>query len=157
MYGPDGFWLLLGIAVLAYILITPVFGFVAWRHGRRTREDLAILRRKLDLTGQRVTELGRGLAELCGDAPQAAEAPVATPEALRPAAQPVAAVPPPVAKAVPEAAAPAAPPPAPPAPPAAEEGERDSVWRGLEESITSRWLVWLGGVTLALAGVFLVK
>ena len=28
---------------------------------------------------------------------------------------------------------------------------------GLEQRLTSRWLVWLGGVTLALAGVFLVK
>ena len=34
-------------------------------------------------------------------------------------------------------------------PPAAREG--------LEQRLTSRWLVWLGGVTLALAGVFLVK
>ena len=30
-------------------------------------------------------------------------------------------------------------------------------WRGVEESLTSRWLVWLGGVALALGGVFLVK
>ena len=28
---------------------------------------------------------------------------------------------------------------------------------GIEQTLTSRWLVWLGGVTIALAGVFLVK
>ena len=28
---------------------------------------------------------------------------------------------------------------------------------GIERTLTSRWLVWLGGVTIALAGVFLVK
>ena len=28
---------------------------------------------------------------------------------------------------------------------------------GLERTLTSRWLVWLGGVTIALAGIFLVK
>ena len=32
-----------------------------------------------------------------------------------------------------------------------------SRWGGLEESLSTRWLVWLGGVTLALAGLFLVK
>ena len=30
-------------------------------------------------------------------------------------------------------------------------------WRALEEQITSRWLVWLGAIALALAGTFLVK
>ncbi len=32
-----------------------------------------------------------------------------------------------------------------------------SRWGALEESLSTRWLVWLGGVTLALAGLFLVK
>lgn len=32
-----------------------------------------------------------------------------------------------------------------------------SRWAALEESLSTRWLVWLGGVTLALAGLFLVK
>jgi len=46
-----------------------------------------------------------------------------------------------------EAAAAAAAPPPPPAAPRA----------GIEERLTSRWLVWVGAIALALAGIFLVK
>ncbi|MDH3700831.1 MAG: DUF2339 domain-containing protein [Alphaproteobacteria bacterium] len=42
-------------------------------------------------------------------------------------------------------------------PSAARETGGPSRWGGLEESLSTRWLVWLGGVTLALAGLFLVK
>jgi uncharacterized membrane protein len=41
--------------------------------------------------------------------------------------------------------------------PAAARETDGSRWGALEESLSTRWLVWLGGVTLALAGLFLVK
>ena len=38
--------------------------------------------------------------------------------------------------------------------PAAGPGQAQA---GLEESLTSRWLVWLGAITIALGSIFLVK
>jgi uncharacterized membrane protein len=85
----------------------------------------------------------------------------ATPsEAAAPAPAQAAVEPPPLPEAVTTDAAPperktpaeqpaAAPPPPPPAP--------QSPLPGMEERIGTRWVVWVGGLTLALGGLFLVK
>ncbi|MBX9647357.1 MAG: DUF2339 domain-containing protein, partial [Xanthobacteraceae bacterium] len=48
-------------------------------------------------------------------------------------------------------AAPAAPPPLPPLPPKPQPD------RGFEETVGTRWVVWIGGLTLALGGFFMVR
>ena len=62
-------------------------------------------------------------------------------------------------EALPESPLPKSPlaesPPAEPEPEAA--GPRRSGWRELEESLASRWLIWLGGATMALAAAFFIK
>ena len=87
---------------------------------------------------------------------------VATPtEAAVPAPTPAAVEPPPLPQAVtaaaaaPQAEAPAEQPaaPAPPPPPPAPMPPQP----GMEERIGTRWVVWVGGLTLALGGLFLVK
>ncbi|HYE00075.1 MAG TPA: DUF2339 domain-containing protein [Alphaproteobacteria bacterium] len=71
-----------------------------------------------------------------------------------PPAPEVAAVPPPAlaVEQAGEAAAPAGPPVPPPLPPPAPPPGP-----GLEQQIGTRWLVWLGGLALALSGLFLVR
>src|SRR5687768_153035 len=67
------------------------------------------------------------------------------------AAEPVAETPPePEAGEPVDVAASAPPEPPPPSPPPPARA-------GLEERLTSRWLVWLGAVALVLAGIFLIK
>ncbi len=88
-------------------------------------------------------------------APGAAPAPVVTP-------QPVAAPPAPEAAPAPIAPAAAVEPPrppeaaAPPPPEPAAAAEPDRVV-SFEEKFGTRWTVWIGGVALALGGIFLVK
>jgi uncharacterized membrane protein len=101
-----------------------------------------------------------------GEAPRA---PAAAPRAAAPPL-PAAAPPPPAAAPPPPAAAPeAAPPPPPPSPPqpsptsvpparapaAAATPAPGPI--GFEERFGTRWVVWVGGVALALGGVFLVR
>ncbi|MCG8503985.1 MAG: DUF2339 domain-containing protein [Sphingomonadales bacterium] len=61
---------------------------------------------------------------------------------------------PPTAEESPEAAPEPEPAPAPEPSPPAETADRPG---GMEEALTSKWLVWIGGVALALGGGFLVK
>ena len=70
-------------------------------------------------------------------APAATPAPTIAPEAVAPTPAPT-----------PEPQPQPQPPPPPPAAPP---------WRGLEQMLAERWMVWVGGVTLALGGAFLVK
>jgi uncharacterized membrane protein len=72
------------------------------------------------------------------------------PEAPQPSPPPAAAAPPPASPPVQQAApsAQTAPPPRPPAPARGES---------LEQTVGTRWVVWVGGVALALGGIFLVN
>jgi uncharacterized membrane protein len=148
----EPFWLLFGLAIIAYILVGPIFGIAAHRQIKR-------LTKKVD-------ELEATLAELLrkGPSAEAAEALSEEPSVEKPseeefepedagfesvgtppqmeepepaAAQPEEAAPPP------ESARPTSPPPLPA--------------RDLEQSLASRWLLWIGAVAVCLAAVFLVR
>lgn len=140
----DGFWILLGIALVLYLLVGPGLGIIAFSRVKGVSTiDVDALRKRIDALGAEVAAL-RGL----GPQPQAAAA--APP--LESAAPPPEPEPEPKAEPVPtaEAAAADAAPASTPAPPASAGG-------GLERWLTSRGLIWLGGVILALAGLFLAK
>ena len=137
----DSLYALLGIAAVLYLLVGPGLGIAAFFRGRGAAAgEVAALR-------QRVETLAREVAALRGLGPQpAAEA--ATPAApLAPEPELLRTPEPPPAEAAAEAAVPAATPV--PATPASGGG--------LEQWLTTRGLIWLGGVTLALAGLFLAK
>ena len=76
-----------------------------------------------------------------------------------PAAQPAAPSPPPVAASPAEAPPPPTPPrqptPVPVSPPPARPAAPPAI--GFEERFGTRWVVWVGGVALALGGIFLVR
>ncbi len=84
-------------------------------------------------------------------------------ERLEAALRSLGAVPPPPPPTAFEAAVETPPPPPPPPPPPTPEPEPAATSEiprrsgDFEKMLTSRWLVWLGAVVLALAGVFLVK
>ena len=89
----DGLFVLLGIAASAYLLIGPLFGFLAFRRARAQRDDIALLKRHVSLLGQRIDQLrdamvprGEGLDQ--AETPRAATEPVVEPEtpAVEPAA-----------------------------------------------------------------------
>jgi uncharacterized membrane protein len=116
---------------------------------RRLKAQIEQLTGKVGMLDHRVFRLDERLIELTGGAPvaPAAEAPAAeTPPLAEPAPSP------PVAAAGPEPVVAQAPQPPPPAPVPARQTARS-----LEQRLAERWLVWLGGVTLALGGAFLVK
>lgn len=121
---------LLGLMVLASFVVA----IIAMSRAHRLDSDLKSLRR-------RVAELETALVRL-RDGEQPAPAPQHAPESV-PASAPV-----------PEPAVEAASLPSPPSPP-----PQPAVAAKLagERALTERWLVWLGGVALALGGVFLVK
>ncbi len=125
-------WLLLGIAVIG----TPVCAIAALVKAANNARALALLSRQ-------ILQLRAELSGLQSDQP------MRQPAATQPAQQPVPAPPqmvtgPHSAEAA-SAQAPLQPPP--PARPAAN----------LEDALTSRWLVWLGAIAIALGGAFLVK
>lgn len=135
----DGSYVLLAIAAALYLLVGPGLGIAAFFRGKGAAAgELTALR-------QRVEALAREVAALRSAGPQAAA------EAAAPAA-PAAAIPEPEAMAEPAPPEVTAAPPAMSAPPPAP-----TAGRGLEQWLASRGLVWLGGVILALAGLFLAK
>ena len=113
---------------------------------RRLKAQLDLLSGKLAMVDHRVFRLDERLTALAGGPPIAPP-----PEAAAPAARvseaPAVAAPEPTPAAPPRAAEPAVVPPPPAAAPR----------RNWEQRFAERWLVWLGGVTLALGGAFLVK
>jgi uncharacterized membrane protein len=134
-------------------IIAIVAIFMAWSGRNRVRdteerlatieEQLARLRGRAEL--QELSALAAARAPVGGAAP-APEQPVPDPE---PAAEPT---PEPARPQEPEpVGATAAPPPPPPVPPPPEPG------RSFEERFGTQWVVWVGGVALALGGVFLVR
>ncbi|MGD1876041.1 MAG: DUF2339 domain-containing protein [Kiloniellaceae bacterium] len=142
----EGFFILLGGAIVLYLLIGPGLGIAAFFRGNgATAGDLANLHGRLAGVTAELAALRRQMAAE-GEAavpPRAAEAPLPqrkSAAADEPEAVPV---PPPVEPATPE------PPLAPTAPVPPKIG--------IEQWLTSRGLIWLGGITLALAGLFLAK
>ena len=139
----DDFFFLLAILVGGFLLIAPILGIIGFFRSLNDRVELEVLRAKIE----------RLAAELAGlRDPLQPAVPEAAPKSP-PLPEPPLSVqaPPPPEPAFDQVEAPKAPAPsAAPAPTARRAGS-------LEESLTSRWLVWLGAATLALAGVFLVK
>jgi uncharacterized membrane protein len=142
-------WIFFGIVAALGVLSIPVLWVVVL-----TRCDNgAELRPRLAALEARVAALQRALdnAGLAEASPPATPAPAtqAASPAPRPASPPFAAAEQPAA---PRTAAPPAKPAAAARPPA-KRPTRESI----EELIMRRWVVWLGGLALALGGVFLVK
>ena len=138
------FGILLGLGIVIGI---PVIALVALSRTSTLQRDILALRREINQLKQ------------AGIAPQPVTA--AAPPPVAPVAAPVApAGPAPVAAA--PMPPPAAPPPmAPPQPaPAAMAPPKPApapARRLTERNITSRWMVWVGGIALALGGVFMVR
>jgi uncharacterized membrane protein len=121
-------------------LITLVIAVASFAFARRAQEQVARLRERLEtLEASGVTQAARAAPP---PLPQFEPAPPSAPAA---APEPAPAMATEAAPAETEAAASAPPPPLPPA---------DS---GFEEQIGTRWVVWVGGLTLALGGFFLVR
>jgi len=136
-------WLLLAAVILAF----PVIAIVALVKASNNTRELQRVEQVLGRTQRELAALTAKFDQLrtAGVVPDTTPEPVkaVAAEAPKPAtvATPVtspASVPP---------VTPAAKPPLPKVPAA----------RGLEESLTSRWFIWLGAVAVALAGTFLVK
>ncbi|QCG97955.1 DUF2339 domain-containing protein [Azospirillum sp. TSA2s] len=131
---------------MEFVVLLLIFGFITHRLDRRLKAqaaEIALLRGRLDkaLAGALTGALPPTAAE-------AAAADEAVPEVE---ALPEEEVGEPVFASEAEEAV-ASPPPEPAAPAPARAG-----WRELEESLASRWLIWLGGGTMALAAAFFIK
>jgi len=110
--------------------------------------------------GDRLGKIEARLAALepkAAGAPGATPAPVVTPQPVVPPVSEPAPVPSaPAAAMEPPSPEPAAPPPPPPPAQHAAAAEAERVV-SFEEKFGTRWTVWIGGVALALGGIFLVK
>jgi uncharacterized membrane protein len=163
------------ILIAIYLVIVPLFGFAAFLRVNRAAGAIGSLDARLGTLGRQLEDLRQEIAgfRAAGGAPlqldkdvvgsdEAEAAPTPTepapelPEAreaepLEPEVEPEPE--PPVTEVEPEAQ---------PEPSETDPGPSGpSAMAGflarLEESLTQRWLVWLGAVTLALGGVFLIK
>ncbi len=156
----DTFWgLLLLLAAFFFLLAVPALAIAAYRRTSRYRDEIATLQHRL-LTLERQIQAGPPTA-----------APVATPapDIVLPAAPIVDTVArtgesavPPVPDAAPVALEPVTPTVEVPAMPveiaAASAGQNGKPRReGLEQRLGARGFVWIGGLSIALAGAFLVK
>jgi uncharacterized membrane protein len=119
---------------------------------RRLRRQVETLLDKFGMVDHRLFRLDERLSALEGTSAAPSTAPPQQPPEAAAAPEPIAAPPEPVA------AAPASSPPRPEptmAPAMAATPARSG--RSFEQRLAENWLVWLGGVTLALGGAFLVK
>jgi uncharacterized membrane protein len=155
MFGSDWFWITLAGYALLAPLAALLLGWWALRRGRDLRTELARLRLELRQVGQQTPETD-GLAEQVTPAPEEKPADEPTvPDAGTGELSLSTAPPGPAEKKAAEI-------PAPPeddrravrASPFAPEETRRPGW---EQRLASRWLLWLGGIALALGGGFLVK
>lgn len=141
----SGLFGLLGLILALALLVAPVVAVLAYRRAGRLQREIDLLRARLDeLTAGRPAA-GRSAPPL-DDAPRQ---PTADREA--PAVEP----------AMPDRSPTDAPEtvraPAQSPTPAVGRARSATTRQGFEQSLTSRWLVWLGGVALALGAAFLVK
>lgn len=157
---------LIGVASGLFVLVGAGIGIAGFRLAKQNRDRQEALRQSIVDLGTRVAELTIKVERLerpaAGGAPVAsgkAEAPAEplhTPAAFETIDKPdIAAEAEPPETPQPASAIPAAqPPPSPSATSSETLRETGVSW---ENAFTSRWLVWLGAVTLALGGTFLVK
>jgi uncharacterized membrane protein len=139
----DLWWVLLGLAAVFGV---PVLAIMAFARSSTNRREIAELRTELTVLRKQVAELR------AGEAPPPR---VIVEHVSQPKPEPVVtAAPPPEIKVE-------QPPPLPPSTPTAEPIRPQPTYAkpksNLEETVTSSWMVWLGAVAVALAGVFLVK
>ncbi|WP_377810025.1 DUF2339 domain-containing protein [Azospirillum sp. A29] len=137
---------------MEFVVLLLIFGFITHRLDRRLKvqaAEIALLRGRLDkaLTGALPPSAAAQAGPAEASAEPLVEAPVLEDEPPPEAVE----IGEPVFASQAEEAAPPRPAPQ-PAAPAARTG-----WRELEESLASRWLIWLGGGTMALAAAFFIK
>ncbi len=151
-----GLFILLAIAIGLYLLVGPGLGMVAFFRGSGgTETQLAGLHKRIDDLSAELAALRRRLAGLNGGDAAPLQEDAAAPAPPQPSAAAVPSLSSPPTPSAPEQAQGEAPPIEPPAPrPAAPAARREA---SIEQWLTSRGLIWLGGVTLALAGLFLAK
>jgi uncharacterized membrane protein len=131
---------LVPLALTIFVIAGAVVAFIALQKVKDQGAEIRALELRLKLLAEAVAGVERAETTEAAPEPIAPHEPEPIPE------------PEPTPEPEPARASPAeAPPTAPPAPTAA------SGRRAWEEAFTSRWLVWLGAVTLALGGFFLVK
>ena len=152
------------LVALGFAIGVPVVAVVALAKARRNTRRLNETRAEAAKLSHRTTTLKQQLSELRAelDGTRAVDQPA--PEAverIRPA-EPQPAAEAPADFAAPSGQEPSEPPAEFVAPPAQEPAEPltqeppGPPKRSLEETLTARWLVWLGAVAIALAGAFLV-
>jgi uncharacterized membrane protein len=155
-------WLLLGLLVLALPVMAIIAFFKSIAQGgqlRRIDERLREIEKRLGIETPAVAVAApRPPRQPRATAQPAAAAPApSVSDKPSPFSQPVTAAP---AETAAAAAAPAAPempaarPPRAPRPPAPP---RPASEKGFEEQFGTRWVVWVGGLALALGGIFLVR
>lgn len=126
---------------LFFVIGLPVIALVALSRTGSLQRDVWALRREIAQLKQSI-----------GPAAQAPAQPTSVqPPPVQPAPAQSAATPPPVPQPS------VAPPPIPPPRPAAPVAKPAAPRRLTENAITSRWMVWIGGLALALGGVFMVR
>ncbi len=134
------FWVLLGLAAVFGV---PTLAIIAFARSSSNRREIAELRLSLAALQKQVAELRAGEAP----APRTIIEHVSPP---KPEPVVIAAAPPPEIKIEP-------PKPTQPATPIHPQPAPAKPKSNLEETVTSSWMVWLGAIAVALAGVFLVK
>jgi uncharacterized membrane protein len=144
-----GDWVLPILLLIVWAVGTPIIAIVALVKVSRVREQNEQLARQIFELRQRIgTAPAVSAAPIAAEPQPAVEAAPALPPSLEVPAPPV------VESAVAETSpAPAVPPSAPLPPPFAAPPENV----GLEQRLGARTFIWLGAITLALAGIFLVR
>jgi uncharacterized membrane protein len=143
---------LVGLVLIVLLVGGPISAWLAFARTRRQRDALILLAQEVKEIRLELAKIDKSLDEFDGAFPDV-PAPEGGPSA------PVEAPPTPEV----EDTSPTPPPPTPPPPPESRGAIAAAATPvtvkavGFEQALTSRWLVWLGGVVLVLAGVFLVK
>lgn len=135
----SGLFTVLGILALASFFLSPILAIAAFGRARNLESRIAQLQ-------ERLTTLERGRNE-------EAAAPLEESPPLPQEAEPIVRDVSPEQVQGPETPAP----PVAPQPGVSASASRPAPKKSIEETVASRWFVWLGGVTIALGGIFLVK
>jgi uncharacterized membrane protein len=160
---------LIALALLAALLL-PIISIIGLILGMSASSRLEVIERRLavlETAGNGRAAPPRSAAPSAPDAePPPAAAAAQADGIATPAAEPLPAPPPPVSAAPPTGAEPRpaegaqAAPPAPPSPPPAPPAPippPPAAGPDFEERFGTRWVVWAGGLALALGGVFMVR
>lgn len=152
-------WVFLTVLLVLVYLVVPVFAFVAMGRSGRNRDEIARLAAALAAALGKLDTLEADIRALrASPEPPTSAGPAADAGdfSSEPSVEDVPEAPPPEDSSVGADAG--------PAPVSPQEASVSApAWAGseqrarLEESLTSRWMVWLGAATIALGGAFLVK